>query len=218
MPRATSRESGRRYRGLSAEERRADQRERLVRAAIERVRGARLPPHVGRRHRAQRAHEPHRVLRVLRQPRRRDVRRAASVAARRCSTPCAQRSCASRPGRRAHRGRRHRVRRATSSPIRPPRAILLLEGIGTSPEVNALRSRVRARGRRPHPRHLGRVRPRGGRGARTRAAIAVGRVRHPARVDGAPRRDRPARRGAGARARARHRGRADASTPVQPGR
>ena len=34
MPTATISASGRRYRGLSAEERKADQRERLVRAAI----------------------------------------------------------------------------------------------------------------------------------------------------------------------------------------
>ena len=148
--------SGRRYRGLSAEERRADQRERLVTRRDQRVLDARLPPHLGRRHRPQRAHEPHRVLRVLRQPRSRDVRRAASVAARPARRR-AQRTRATPGPTRA--SSRSASPRSSSYLVSDPAAarILLLEGIGTSPEVNALRARVRSQVAERRARHLGRA-------------------------------------------------------------
>ena len=107
-----------------------------------RVRGTRLPPHVGRRHRPQRPHESHRVLRVLRQPRRRDVRRAANVAAQPARHVRQARSSSRRPTTNSPRSGSARTSTA-SSPIPRPRAIILLEGVGTSPEVNALRSRIR---------------------------------------------------------------------------
>ena len=71
------------------------------------------------------------------------------------------------------------------------------------------------RARRSHPRPLGPLRRRS-RGQSAGGRDLGRRVRHPVRVDGAPRRDEPARRSTGARARARHRDRS--RTGVAPRR
>jgi AcrR family transcriptional regulator len=134
--------SGRRYRGLSAEERRADQRERLVRAAINEF--------------SNRGYHRTSVEDIVRSAHTSrtafyaffDNREAAMYAALQASL----------------RGLLDAVRaklRAAGPDTRPIEAgvsafvgylvsdpaaarILLLEGIGTSPEVNALRARVRS--------------------------------------------------------------------------
>ena len=71
-----SESTGRRYRGQSPEERRADQRNRLVRAAIDEFAARGFHKTSVEDIVRARQDEPHRVLRVLRQPRGRDVRRA----------------------------------------------------------------------------------------------------------------------------------------------
>ena len=141
MATATMTASGRRYRGLSAEERRADQRERLVRRD-QRVLATRLPPNVGRRHRAQRTPAAPRST------------RSSTTAKPRCTARC-KRRCAGSSRRCKRISAQPHPARASSKPASPrfvgylvsdPAAarILLLEGIGTSPEVNALRARVRS--------------------------------------------------------------------------
>jgi AcrR family transcriptional regulator len=133
--------SGRRYRGLSAEERRADQRERLVRAAINEF--------------SQRGYHRTSVEDIVRSAHTSrtafyaffDNREAAMYAALQASLRGLQESV--------------RANLAAAAPdkslietgvtafvvylVSDPAAarILLLEGIGTSPEVNALRARVR---------------------------------------------------------------------------
>jgi AcrR family transcriptional regulator len=134
--------SGRRYRGLSAEERRADQRERLVRAAINEF--------------SQRGYHRTSVEDIVRSAHTSrtafyaffDNREAAMYAALQASLRGLLESV------RAHL----RDAEPSKTPIEkgvtafvgylvsdPAAArILLLEGIGTSPEVNALRARVRS--------------------------------------------------------------------------
>jgi AcrR family transcriptional regulator len=141
MPTATVSASGRRYRGLSAEERRADQRERLVRAAINEF-SARGYHRTSVEDIVRSAHTSRTAFYAFF-----DNREAAMLAALEASLE----------------GLLASVRRDldNSGPdkslldvgvtgfvmylVSDPAAarILLLEGIGTSPEVNALRARVR---------------------------------------------------------------------------
>ena len=141
MPTATVSASGRRYRGLSAEERRADQRERLVRAAINEfsVRGY---------HRTSvedivRSAHTSRTAFYTFFDNREDAMYAALQAslsglldAVRCGLKAAT------PGTPLIAvGVTAFVNYLVSDPAAA--RILLLEGIGTSPEVNELRARVR---------------------------------------------------------------------------
>ena len=134
--------TGRRYRGLSAEERRADQRERLVRAAINEF--------------SKRGYHRTSVEDIVRSAHTSrtafyaffDNREAAMFAA-------LQESLrglldAVRCNLRAARADQSRIEIGVTAfvdyLVSDPAAarILLLEGIGTSPEVNALRARVRS--------------------------------------------------------------------------
>ena len=208
MPTATMSATGRRYRGLSAEERRADQRARLVRAAINEF--------------SKRGYHRTSVEDIVRSAHTSrtafyaffDNREAAMYGALQASlrglldaVRANIRRRESRPE--PHRDRRHRVRRL--SRLRP--------GRGADPA--ARRHRHVARGQRvPRPcAQPGRERrdARSGQAYDPEAAASPAgdggrrrRVRAAPRVDAAPGRDRPARRGTGARSRARHRGRADA--------
>ena len=114
MVTATEPATGRRYRGLSAEERRADQRERLVRAAINEF--------------AARGYHRTSVEDIVRSARTSrtafyaffDNREAAMYGALQASLrglldAVRKRHARRRPRHEPHRGRRHRVRRATSS-------------------------------------------------------------------------------------------------------
>jgi AcrR family transcriptional regulator len=141
MPTATISASGRRYRGLSAEERRADQRERLVRAAINEF-SARGYHRTSVEDIVRSAHTSRTAFYAFF-----DNREAAMYAALQASL----------------RGLLDSVRKDLRNNgsgtsllevgvtafvqylVSDPAAarILLLEGIGTSPEVNALRARVR---------------------------------------------------------------------------
>jgi AcrR family transcriptional regulator len=141
MPTATISASGRRYRGLSAEERRADQRERLVRAAINEF-SARGYHRTSVEDIVRSAHTSRTAFYAFF-----DNREAAMYAALQASL----------------RGLLDSVRKDLRNVgsdksllevgvtafvcylVSDPAAarILLLEGIGTSPEVNALRARVR---------------------------------------------------------------------------
>ena len=143
MPTATISATGRRYRGLSAEERRADQRERLVRAAINEF-SARGYHRTSVEDIVRSAHTSRTAFYAFF-----ENREAAMYAALQA----------------ALRGLLDSVRaglRAGGADARPieigvtafvdylvsdPAAarILLLEGIGTSPEVNDLRARVRCK-------------------------------------------------------------------------
>jgi AcrR family transcriptional regulator len=141
MPTATITASGRRYRGLSAEERRADQRDRLVRAAINEF-SARGYHRTSVEDIVRSAHTSRTAFYAFF-----DNREAAMYAALQASL----------------RGLLDSVRKDLRNVgsgksllevgvsafvgylVSDPAAarILLLEGIGTSPEVNALRARVR---------------------------------------------------------------------------
>jgi AcrR family transcriptional regulator len=142
MSAATMTETGRRYRGLSAEERRADQRERLVRAAINEF--------------ASRGYHRTSVEDIVRSAHTSRTAFYAFFENREAAMYAALQS--------ALRGLLDSVRDGmrTAGPDTPlievgvtafvgylvsdPAAarILLLEGIGTSPEVNDLRARVRS--------------------------------------------------------------------------
>jgi len=141
MPTATISATGRRYRGLSAEERRADQRERLVRAAINEF--------------SERGYHRTSVEDIVRSAHTSRTAFYAFFENREAAMYAALQA--------ALRGLLDSVRaglRAGGADARPieigvtafvdylvsdPAAarILLLEGIGTSPEVNDLRARVR---------------------------------------------------------------------------
>ena len=138
MPLTTS---GRRYRGLSAEERRADQRRRLVRAAIEEF--------------AARGYHHTSVEDIVRSARTSrtafyaffDNREDAMYGA---LQTCLRSLIDSVRGGLCHAtaGESHTevgVRAFVDYLVADPAAarIILLEGVGTSPEVNALRSRIR---------------------------------------------------------------------------
>jgi AcrR family transcriptional regulator len=134
--------SGRRYRGLSAEERRADQRERLVRAAINEF--------------SQRGYHRTSVEDIVRSAHTSrtafyaffDNREAAMYAALQASLRGLLDAVHAKL-REAARGKsvlETGVSAFVGYLVSDPAAarILLLEGIGTSPEVNALRARVRS--------------------------------------------------------------------------
>jgi len=141
MPTATISASGRRYRGLSAEQRRADQRERLVRAAINEF-SARGYHRTSVEDIVRSAHTSRTAFYLFF-----DNREAAMYAALQASLLGLLDSV------------RKDLRNVGSDKsllevgvtafvgylVSDPAAarILLLEGIGTSPEVNALRARVR---------------------------------------------------------------------------
>ena len=134
--------SGRRYRGLSAEERRADQRERLVRAAINEF--------------SERGYHRTSVEDIVRSAHTSrtafyaffDNREAAMYAALRASLRGLLEAVRANlrdagPGQSIlETGVSAFVGYLVSDPAAA--RILLLEGIGTSPEVNALRARVRS--------------------------------------------------------------------------
>jgi AcrR family transcriptional regulator len=142
MSAATMTETGRRYRGLSAEERRADQRERLVRAAINEF--------------ASRGYHRTSVEDIVRSAHTSrtafyaffDNREAAMYAALQAALRGLLDSV--RNGMRAAGPDTRLIEVGVTAfvgyLVSDPAAarILLLEGIGTSPEVNDLRARVRS--------------------------------------------------------------------------
>src|SRR6478672_4711143 len=142
MPTATISATGRRYRGLSAEERRADQRERLVRAAINEF--------------SERGYHRTSVEDIVRSAHTSrtafyaffDNREAAMYAALQESLRGLLETVRAnlrdaQPGQSLiETGVTAFVGYLVSDPAAA--RILLLEGIGTSPEVNALRARVRS--------------------------------------------------------------------------
>ena len=141
MPTATVSASGRRYRGLSAEERRADQRERLVRAAINEF-SARGYHRTSVEDIVRSAHTSRTAFYAFF-----DNREAAMYAALQASLRGLLESVqgdlrAAGPDKRLIEvGVTAFVNYLVSDPAAA--RILLLEGIGTSPEVNDLRARVR---------------------------------------------------------------------------
>jgi AcrR family transcriptional regulator len=141
MPTATVSASGRRYRGLSAEERRADQRERLVRAAINEF-SARGYHRTSVEDIVRSAHTSRTAFYAFF-----DNREAAMYSALQASLDglldSVRKDLRNRDGDRSllEVGVTAFVQYLVSDPAAA--RILLLEGIGTSPEVNALRARVR---------------------------------------------------------------------------
>jgi AcrR family transcriptional regulator len=141
MPTATISVPGRRYRGLSAEERRADQRERLVRAAINEF-SARGYHRTSVEDIVRSAHTSRTAFYLFF-----DNREAAMYAALQASLRGLLDSV--RKDLRNVGSDKSRLEVGVSAfvgyLVSDPAAarILLLEGIGTSPEVNALRARVR---------------------------------------------------------------------------
>src|SRR2546430_2002425 len=141
MSSATMTATGRRYRGLSAEERRADQRRRLVRAAIDEF--------------AARGYHHTSVEDIVRSARTSrtafyaffDNREDAMYGA---VQTCLRSLLETMRGRVDHAAPGDNltevvVRAYVDALVEDPAAarIILLEGVGTSPEVNALRSRIR---------------------------------------------------------------------------
>jgi AcrR family transcriptional regulator len=141
MPTATISASGRRYRGLSAEERRADQRERLVRAAINEF-SARGYHRTSVEDIVRSAHTSRTAFYAFF-----ENREAAMYAALQAALRGLLDSV--RAGLRERGGSARPIEIGVTSfvdyLVSDPAAarILLLEGIGTSPEVNDLRARVR---------------------------------------------------------------------------
>jgi AcrR family transcriptional regulator len=141
MPTATISASGRRYRGLSAEERRADQRERLVRAAINEF-SARGYHRTSVEDIVRSAHTSRTAFYAFF-----ENREAAMYAALQAALRGLLDSV--RAGMRERGGAARPIEIGVSSfvgyLVSDPAAarILLLDGIGTSPEVNELRARVR---------------------------------------------------------------------------
>jgi AcrR family transcriptional regulator len=141
MPTATISATGRRYRGLSAEERRADQRERLVRAAINEF-SARGYHRTSVEDIVRSAHTSRTAFYAFF-----DNREAAMYAALQAALRGLLDSVRTglRAGGAAARPIAVGVTAFVDYLVSDPAAarILLLEGIGTSPEVNDLRARVR---------------------------------------------------------------------------
>jgi AcrR family transcriptional regulator len=141
MPTATISASGRRYRGLSAEERRADQRERLVRAAINEF-SARGYHRTSVEDIVRSAHTSRTAFYLFF-----DNREAAMYAALQASLlgllDSVRKDLRNVGSDKSllEVGVTAFVRYLVSDPAAA--RILLLEGIGTSPEVNALRAQVR---------------------------------------------------------------------------
>ena len=146
--------SGRRYRGLSAEERRADQRERLVRAAINEF--------------SERGYHRTSVEDIVRSARtsrtafyaffdnREDAMYGALQASLRGLLDAVRaRSAHARPDESLIEVGVTAFVELPRRPIPAAARIILLEGVGTSPEVNALRSRVRREVAERRPRDLG---------------------------------------------------------------
>ena len=186
--------AGRRYRGLSAEERRADQRRRLVRAAINEfaargyhrtsvediVRSARTSRTAFYAFFDNREDAMYGALQTSLRGLLDDVRKAMRRAG---------------PDDEPHRGRRHARTSTSSSPIPRRRGSCCSKASARRPRSTRLRAEIRREladlirdiWAEYDPEAAAAPQARGGLGRR---------VRHPVRVDAAPRRDRPARRGA----------------------
>ena len=212
MPTATISATGRRYRGLSAEERRADQRRRLVRAAINEF--------------AARGYHRTSVEDIVRSARTSrtafyaffDNREAAMYGALQtlrcagCSTRCAP-DCAQRGARRRSRSRSaSRPTSTTSCPIRRPRGSCCSKVSARRPRSTRCAAGCAAQVADAGARHLGRVRPRGRGGApgvgASRSACSGILFESMLHLAESGRLDRGAR----PRSCARHRGRAHART------
>jgi AcrR family transcriptional regulator len=141
MPTATISATGRRYRGLSAEERRADQRERLVRAAINEF-SARGYHRTSVEDIVRSAHTSRTAFYAFFENREAAMYAALQAALRglldSVRAGLHERGDDARP---IEIGVTAFVGYLVSDPAAA--RILLLEGIGTSPEVNDLRARVR---------------------------------------------------------------------------
>jgi AcrR family transcriptional regulator len=133
--------SGRRYRGLSAEERRADQRRRLVRAAIDEF-AARGYHHTSVEDIVRRAHTSRTAFYAFFDNREDAMYGALQTSLRQLLEIVRSRVAHAAPGDDVIAvGVRAYVECLVADP--PAARVILLEGVGTSPEVNALRSRIR---------------------------------------------------------------------------
>jgi AcrR family transcriptional regulator len=141
MPTATISATGRRYRGLSAEERRADQRERLVRAAINEF-SARGYHRTSVEDIVRSAHTSRTAFYAFFENREAAMYAALQAALRGLLDSV---RAGLRAGGAGARPIEIGVTAFVDYLVSDPAAarILLLEGIGTSPEVNDLRARVR---------------------------------------------------------------------------
>jgi len=134
--------SGRRYRGLSAEERRADQRERLVRAAINEF-SARGYHRTSVEDIVRSAHTSRTAFYAFFDNREAAMYAALQASLRGLLDNVRANLAVAEPGKSViETGVTAFVGYLVSDPAAA--RILLLEGIGTSPEVNALRARVRS--------------------------------------------------------------------------
>ena len=133
--------SGRRYRGLSAEERRADQRRRLVRAAIDEF-AARGYYHTSVEDIVRSAKTSRTAFYAFFDNREDAMYGALQTCLRSLLDAMRNKLAAAAPG---DNPTEVAVRAYVDSLVADPAAarIILLEGVGTSPEVNALRSRIR---------------------------------------------------------------------------
>ncbi len=133
--------NGRRYRGLSAEERRADQRRRLVRAAIDEF-AARGYHHTSVEDIVRSARTSRTAFYAFFDNREDAMYGALQMCLRSLLEAMRCKLHAAAPGSSLTEVA---VRAYVDSLVADPLAarIILLEGVGTSPEVNALRSRIR---------------------------------------------------------------------------
>jgi AcrR family transcriptional regulator len=133
--------SGRRYRGLSAEERRADQRRRLVRAAIDEF-AARGYHHTSVEDIVRSAKTSRTAFYAFFDNREDAMYGALQACLRALLDTMRSKLAAVTPG---DNPTEVGVRAYVDCLVADPAAarIILLEGVGTSPEVNALRSRIR---------------------------------------------------------------------------
>src|SRR3954451_15934593 len=142
MSTVTMSASGRRYRGLSAEERRPDQRERLVRAAINEF-SARGYHRTSVEDIVRSAHTSRTAFYAFFDNREAAMYAASQASLRGLLDNVRANLAVAEPGKSViETGVTAFVGYLVSDPAAA--RILLLEGIGTSPEVNALRARVRS--------------------------------------------------------------------------
>jgi len=138
---STDKPSGRRYRGLSAEERRTDQRRRLVRAAIEEF-AARGYHRTSVEDIVRSAHTSRTAFYAFFDNREDAMYGALQTSLRHLLDAVREALLKAPPGSDLIRvGITTYVDVLVADP--PAARIMLLEGVGTSPEVNALRSRIR---------------------------------------------------------------------------
>jgi AcrR family transcriptional regulator len=141
VPPEPSKAAGRRYRGLSAEERRADQRRRLVRASIEEF-AARGYHRTSVEDIVRSAHTSRTAFYAFFDNREDAMYGALQTSLRHLLDTVRDKLVHASPDENVTEvGIRAYVECLVSDPAAA--RIILLEGVGTSPEVNALRSRIR---------------------------------------------------------------------------